>query len=422
MKLRGPAAALLLAAACSPATPPRMCTPIGGFVGPAAADFAVAGDILSVTMQLPVQCPEGITPRVTVSVQDPTNSNAPLFEGEATRDAEQLQNQGLQTVVKVRSTLPGPYHFTARFEPNLGLIQRDVIVAENHRDAGAELVIRSGSPLTLCPHVDVTPLGRPLCLTGNVRLFERDAGLLQVLGGPEAVAARVGDVLWVSEGPRLSRFVETPAGYQGAPDASFQPFVGNPVIAADPAGLFAARGQLWHIDYRDGGFVERAHIENVASNPESMWKRGDEFVIIGGPDSNNQPVLCTGKFLDDAGSCTTGFFPTGLPAAFPLASERAGLWTWSTDFRFGLNLLTLRTGAGFRELALPATWGPRDAGVAAWDTGAVIRSNVTGEQLAVLDRQGSFVLQRFPDGQLQSVTSEWVAVRTSAGHLVIHRR
>lgn len=394
--------------------------PTGGFVSPPQDAFAVAGDVLSVTMQLPVQCPEGITPRVTVSVQDPNNTNAPLLEGEATRDAEQLPNQGVQTVVKVRSTIPGPYHFTARFDPNLGLIQRDVVAAENHRDAGAELVAPAGSLLAQCRHIDVTPLGRPLCLTGNVRLYERDAGVLQVLGGPLATAARVGDLLWVTDGLRVSRLVETAAGYQGAPDASFDPLITNPIIAADDTGLFAARnGEIWHIDWVDGGFVESGHFVSLTNIAASLWKRGDEYVVIGRPGSGGEGAVCTGRFRD-AGSCTPINF--GLPAPSPLASERAGLWTSSTDFRFSVGLLTLRTGSVVRELALPPGWGVSDAGVLSWDTGAVIQSSLTGQQLAVLDRQGSFVLQKFPDGQLHSVTGTWVAVRTATGDVVIYRR
>lgn len=413
------ALAVALLAACSPPPPPAKCTP-AGFMSQTNDGLAVAGDVLNVAMRLGVTCPSSIQPRVIVTVRDPNNFEAPLFEGEATRDAERVDGEGLQTFVKVRSTLPGAYHFTARFEPNLGLAQKDVFVAENHRDAGATLSIPGGTTLAGCRHIDVTPLGRPVCLTGDVRLYDPDGGTLVSLGAP-ASAARVDDVLWVSQGSRLSRWVETSAGLVAVPDASYSPSLIGPFIAADPQGLFATlNGDLTLIDVQDGGFVERAHLSMVAQRPSALWKRGDEYVLLGS-FNDFETVLCTGRFRD-GGTCSSAFSMSGLPVPFPLACERAGVWTWSNDFRFGALSLTLRAGTGFRELTLPPGWGPLDAGVAAWDTGVAIRNVSSGDEMLVLDRQGTFVIQKFPPGRIVSVTSRWVALQSPGGGVLIYPR
>ena len=134
--------ALGLAAACSsPPPPPVSCTPANGSAAPLDGTFQVAGEVITITMRLSTFCSPEIAVRANVSVQDPNNQTMTLAEGEPTRDVtDRNQGSGMSTTVKVLAALPGAYHFTARFEPNLGLVQRDVLAAENHRDAGPDFV------------------------------------------------------------------------------------------------------------------------------------------------------------------------------------------------------------------------------------------------------------------------------------------
>jgi hypothetical protein len=113
----------------------------------------------------------------------------------------------------------------------------------------------------------------------------------------------------------------------------------------------------------------------------------------------------------------------GMPV-FPVASEPAGLWTWSDDFRVfpPVKSLALRSGVSLRELVLPVGWEPPDGGSYWWDTGAMIR-DPAGEALFVGDRKGQLVLQKFPPLPLLSATSTWVALREpSTGRVLLFRR
>ena len=140
------------AVGCSATPPTSMCQQTGTPNTGGVETFQIAGDVLTVTMRVAQYCPASIGVRAVVSVQDPANSRLPLAEGDETSDVlDRNQSNGMSTTVKVQSTLPGSYHFTARFEPNLGVVQTDILVAENHRDAGAAFsatstLTNSGSP------------------------------------------------------------------------------------------------------------------------------------------------------------------------------------------------------------------------------------------------------------------------------------
>lgn len=392
-----------------------------GFGPMTSVAFAVAGDVVSVTMQLAVSCPSTITPRATVSVRDPNNATVPLVEGEAMRDAEQIAGQGMQTVVKVRAVSPGPYHFTARFEPNLGIAQRDVIVAENRRDAGASFSVPAGSLLTQCRKVDVSAGGKPLCMSPRVEVYDADGGVMQTLSSDGGEAVRAGNVLWLHEGLALSRWVETPTGFAADPDAGPLSSPLTMRLAADEHGLFFAQsGSLSSVEVTPGGtYNERTQFNAVTTDPQLLWKHRDEYLVLGGFQFFDTQ-LCSGRF-NDAGRCdSTGNFGTPLQG---IAAEPAGLWTWFADQRTfpPAEVIALRTGPQLRELTLPSAWHPTDAGSLLWDTGAMLRSD-DGQTLLLLDRQGAFVLQQFPDRPVVSLTSQWVTLRGPSGEVLIYRR
>ena len=410
-----------LAAACSgPPVMPDMCTGTGGFLDAQNDAFRVAGDNLSVQLRHPMMCPTSIEVRATVSVLGPDNLPLPLLEGEATRvlsAQERVPNQGVFTTVKVHAAVPGAYHFSARFEPNLGLAQRDIFVAENHRDAGPVAVVPGGGGLSSCQHIDLAENGQPLCLRGQVRLFDLDGGVQQALS-VSGVAARVGPVLWVAESTSLSRWVPGDGGLVREPAGTFFRD-GEAMLAADEHGVLLPNNQggLTHVSFLDGGLVGSTWSLSEFATTLGLWKSGVEYLKLGG---SGQQVLCSGR-LHDAGTCSP-LNNFGSPES-PVASEAAGLWTTSDDInRFPpVKTLILRNGGTLRELVLPPGWSPADAGLSAWDTGAVLYDE--GRQpMLVIDRRGQFTLQKFPALTLVGVTGSYVVMRDGAGRVVVFAR
>jgi hypothetical protein len=410
----------------------KMCGPAMAGVGGSGAslggdgeDFHVAGDDLAVTLQLPMVCPQDVEVRATVTVQDPNNLPLALSEGDATRVVTERDELGMKTTIKVHGALPGAYHFTAHFEPNLGQVQSDLLLAENLRDAGAELVVANGDALTSCSHLDVTPSGRLLCLSGAVRVFERDGTLLQTLT-PSGLSARVGALLWVlADGGMLTRWLETDAGFAAQDPAGLQLQIANPILAADEADLFLAGqfGQLRSVR-ADAGLMDLQHIDTTTNQPIAIWKSGADYVVVGaqGLPSNTLVEVCTGT-LDIGSTCQRFFGVVDGPSPFgTIGTEAAGIWSVNRSQVIPApRLLTLTKAHSTRELALPGSWTSADAGFVAWDTGAQL-INSQGEHMLVLDRAGTFVLQKYAELPVQSVTSRWLVLKTAGGSLSFFRR
>lgn len=416
----------VLLAACPRPVTPEACRPAssggtggfgaGGGTGSSIEGFRVQGDIITLTMFIAMVCPSEVSPTATVSVQDPNNDTVALLEGESMRAVERRDAFGMTTVVKVRADLPGPYHFTARFEPNLGIAQRDVLVAENHRDAGPEVVVPAGSMLSSCPHIDVTEDGRLLCLAQSVRVFDR-AGLVQQTLTTSGVAARAGRVLWVRNSTQLERWLETDAGFERDSDGGLVVPNGAVLAAEEESVLAAGSFEVMMVRHSAAGaLVGQVDPNLVANNPVGVWKRGEEYVVLG--DTGISTTLCTGRFRD-AGTCMPLIGgPEQQPRA--VASEPAGLWTAADDFNSPpITTLQLRTPA-LREFVLPSGWS-LGSGPIGWDTGVRL-THTNGDTLFPGDRSGTYVLQAFPSETVKSVTSRWVTQQRSNGDLVIYRR
>jgi hypothetical protein len=199
----------ILADACLPAITARPGPDLGG--------LGVVGDVLSLKLGLPRVCPEGLTVRAIVSVEDPNNVSLPIVDGDTHEVTDRGQN-GMTTTIQVHASLPGAYHFTARFEPNVGIAQGEGWVAEDHRDAVPDFIVNGGAGLDDCAHVDVSPGGLLLCLEPGVRIFAADGGLLKTIS-TDGYASRADDVLWVYDKSAVGRWLEGDGGF------TLQPYV-----------------------------------------------------------------------------------------------------------------------------------------------------------------------------------------------------
>ncbi|MFT3837415.1 MAG: hypothetical protein QM723_10510 [Myxococcaceae bacterium] len=134
------AVAVMAWAACSSSAPIEGCRTIvsgaGGGGGDSLGIVGTAGSVINASfrLQLPSDC-EGKTPNVTrvdVSVLDP--SNHPV---NASATAPMVTFSEVSTTVTFTPMTGGTYHVVVRFDPNLGTVQRDLIVADAGAGGGA---------------------------------------------------------------------------------------------------------------------------------------------------------------------------------------------------------------------------------------------------------------------------------------------
>jgi hypothetical protein len=418
-------------AACSPPPMMQKCRGAGGFGGgPGGIDngFFVAGDELSITLLLPIFCESTVDVKATVSVVDPSNDALPLSFGEAERqvpEGDRDPNVGMKTVVKVLSTTAGSYHFVARFEPNLGLFQTDVLVAENHTNATPDFAVSGSGGLTGCDHIDVSPLGRPLCLSDRqVRSYELDGGPLQTLT-LAGQGARFGSVVWTLEGGnRVQRWEETDAGFVWAVDGGLAVPPQSSLLA--PAvddlilvGITEIQRVVW-----DGGSLSYERLNDYFQNNSfAAWRDGPRYMTY---DQMGQQCSAA---IGDGGRCLTPFFSStgfGFPGA--LGNEPgAGIWIPSDNFSVfpaTRNLSLLRFSGGATDLSLPPSWDVADAGTKRWDTGTYLQKVGSTQKLLVLEKNGAFTLQSFRgDLGLLSETGSWASFHeASTNRVLIYKR
>ncbi|MBL8955640.1 MAG: hypothetical protein JNK82_33000 [Myxococcaceae bacterium] len=414
-----PLLAALVLVACT-GSPPVVgkCSQTGAIELNRQDDFGVAGEPATKVLRLPMTCPPEVEMRATVTVLGPDNLPVPLSEGEPTRvlSGSDRSFDFATVTAKVLPAAPGPYHFTARFEPNLGSVQGDLLIAENHRDAGPELTVRGAGGLGTCSLIDVTPGGRLLCLTASrLSVYDPDGGArTQTLPGVHA--AHVSGVLWVYDPPFVRRYIEEPSGFVLHPMSGVSTNVGTNrgVIAADASGaMIGLFPNLYEaVLGPDGGIRLRTDYLQSASLGDALWKRRDEYLSVG--DGRN---VCHGRFLD-AGDLCNGFEQGAV-----LASEPAGIWSLGSEpFQPELRSLALRTGAIVRQLPLTSGWSAEPPDWVEWDTGAVILDQNTGRRLFVADKGGTFMLQTYPALPVLSVTSRWVALRNANDDVLLYSR
>lgn len=349
---------------------------------PVTLSFATAWQPVTVTALLPVSCGTRVATSVTVSVLDPSSN--PVMH---TKTDPRTTQSGFEVDITFTPTAPGTYHLAARFDPNFGTAQSDVMVAAERRDAGSVLV--SGQ----CDRGDFTPSGLTLCTNANGTTLEvLDAG--QFISGR---AARWGSTLWTISGNTVQRFVEDGGAFEltGAASGSGVSNYASIVPGPDDALFRKIPGvDLW----TDGGLSAARTPASLGTN--LVWRSGTNVAFVVPPNR-----WCSGEIPGDGGErCNMLTSPTVVGVA------PEGLWL-QNETMMGLEVLLVdhRVSTGF---ALPPGWavinpGPFQLG---WDNGVLLDGGSGDAGPFVLRRQGDSILLENYGPRVQAITSTCVTV------------
>lgn len=424
--------AICLAAACSPPpVKPEDCFGAGAAV-PDGDGFGVAGSPVTVRLTLSRFCNSTFDVTATVGVAGVDNLPV-TFAGEATRAVTERDSQtGMTTVVTFTPQEPGAYHLTARFEPNLGLVQEDVFIAENHQGATAAFTFDSHTGLDVCNSLDVTEQGRLLCLS-PLKLLERDGGTAQAFDF--GFGARAGTVLWTWSGSnsQVTRWEETDAGFVQRGVGPSMATTGLALLpTADDALLITPESSPFLLTW-DGGTLSAKSVVGIPSTapPNHGWRDGDDYLLFSdGTGVSFRAELCSGSLRPDAGAppkCVLVVAPNSSgtqPSA--IASEPRGLWVQQDVFTStfqNAKTLTLFKANGSVTFGLPATWAPPASARPQWaNTPFVTLTSDPRQSLLLGEKDGAVFLQRFPDGLVKSVTPRWVTVLGNDNRLRVFER
>lgn len=341
---------------------------MGTGAAPQSDFLSTAGSPVTITVLNPVECGSRTPTSVEVSVLDPqisriaATATSPVIVG----------GSGFATDVTFTPEVAGRHHVVARFEPNFGQAEVDVLVAADRRDAGS--IASNG-----CPRGDFTPGGLALCLK---------PGTIEVIGPPAdnpitgSLYARSGGTLWVTRGASLQRYVEdggrlvlTETG-QPEPHLAIIPGVDDALLlAGSPSRL------LWWVD---GGTRETGIIP-----PSKIVWRGGSNVVTVRSGTGADVGWCVQVITADAGTrCAVigqglnivGASPDGIAVDHVLGTGAAEAL-----------LFDATSGPGFR---LPPGWrlGPL-GNDPPWDTVAVMGFDGGGAPDG-----GPYVLKRTPGG------------------------
>ncbi|MBL8956002.1 MAG: hypothetical protein JNK82_34830 [Myxococcaceae bacterium] len=332
---------------------------------PQAQFFGLAGHPVTVPLVSPLECGSRTPTRVDVSVFDPV-----IARVESTVSAPTVSSDGFRAELEFTPQVAGTHHVVARFEPELGQVEVDVIVAADRTDAG--------SIVSSCERGDFTPGGLALCWrTGGVDVL----GTTQAFEKPHV--ARFGSTLWVSDGTTLERWREDGGAFERVETSTAPPHT-SIVPGADDALLVASGADvLW---WADGGW-QHTGLKAPAGN--AIYRRGNRIVTVRGGTSstvNDGTGWCVIELGDrDGGRCTpaigafvVGASPDGIAAKIETGSIiDAALF----DDR---SSTSLRLPPGFVvEARNPRTW----------DNVALIAPNGAGPTDA-----GPFVVKATPEG------------------------
>jgi hypothetical protein len=154
--------------------------------------------------------PQQVPQSVTVEVYGPEN--------ESISATAQLSSGGAMATVRFTPGVTGRYHVLVAFAPVGSLQQFGVFVAEDRRQ---EAPMERLTWTTTCPYLDRTLQGTWLC---GPLAMRGPQGTLQALSNGAYHTVVAGDVVWVVDGARVVRYVDTGAGLLVATDdAPFPP-------------------------------------------------------------------------------------------------------------------------------------------------------------------------------------------------------
>lgn len=419
----------LLAACSSPPVTPGPCAPAQAVVTPPDNGFGVVGVPLTVKLIAPMFCDNTVDVQAGWLVTGPDNLEVTLDDGPIVRAVTERDSiNGMTSHVTFTPHVAGSYHFTTRFQPNLGIIQDDVLVAENHLDAGPAFE----APITnlgTCEQVDVSPQGRLLCLAGGAAVFT-SSGVPEQTLATGGFAARAGNTVWVATPDhQVSRWEETDGGFvlsgTTRPDAG----LGEPALGLFPtvnaAVLLTTGSQMFRLQWDGAGLqVEQQRAAQVPfppGTPSNGWSDGAQYAFfVGGSSGNGTSVAasyCPASALPDAGPAPmcTSVSSTSTRQPVAVANEPAGLWTQQTVFSVALRVeapsIQVLRPEGAHELVPPLSWAPPTRAARWLSSPYLERRNQPDVVMLLRETAGRFELQRFPSGEVQSVNPEWLTLR-----------
>lgn len=235
-------ATLLLLAACSP--PPSGTACRASVV--ATPDALIGRTGVEREVEFKIDTPEGCPgpSSAEVTVLDPSGDIVPSTS----------ELTGLTGRVRFTPVIGGSHHVTARFQPNKGTGQQEVLVARD-RSAEPGLFLPQGT-LSLIEGLELNDAGFLITPSRNLMRVQPDSGVTLVQTySAGTVLVPAGSVLWV-DGSRVSR--QVPAGdvYVDMPDASiaFSPTV---IFATENDATLANFSGIRQVSPANGGFDVR---------------------------------------------------------------------------------------------------------------------------------------------------------------------
>ncbi len=355
-----------------------------------SVDLALVGRPFTRDLALPLECEAAELITVDVTVLDPNNLAIPSR-------AVVRRRTPLGVAVTFTPAMPGMHHVTARFQPNLGMAQDDVLAAVDRGtalDAGRSLP----AELASCSHLEITPGGLTLCFGTTVTVYDGPRPVQELSLNLPAVTA--GGVIW-SAG--IERWVEGVMGDGGRgfwrePDERVAP----PRLPAltgpteDDVVVIGDDRFVHRVQVRDGGLV--AERVGFASRDDTRvvqarwWRSGDTLlgtdVFAGCRGLDGGMQVCLGRFL-----------------ACP---EPRGAWSAITS-PAGPDFVTLERAGGNTDVAVPD--GLRTRGVCTqWNQGLVFSFEPprTGEYVATW--VDGVRIEHF-DRDVHSAAGDWVFLR-----------
>ncbi len=254
--------------------------------------IADVGTEVTRPVMVPLECTgAGLT--VEVSVLDDLGEPVAF-------SAELEKSSVVRAHVTFRPDRPGSYHLTARFQPNLGIGQADVLVVPRvQEDAGVPLL----ADFAGCEYVDRTPGGLWVCLDGANSFVATDTVRVQEL--PVSLAVMSGGVVWTASGERWVEGVQVDGGRGFSRSPAGQPGPGGTDVSMagptpDDVVFAQVSGPLRRLRHADGGFsVDDLGQRLPSSTLPTLWRGGDTIVQTAPTRSGCQPLdagmrLCSG--------------------------------------------------------------------------------------------------------------------------------
>ena len=273
---------------------------------------ALVGQPVEVELLLPpaVMCPQGnpVATGVTTEVLDALNQPVPHAHSAPTSS----NTRGYSTRVSFTPTAAGVHYLTARYEPALGITQRQLQVALE-RSAEAPWLRTTLGPI--CD--EVLPLREAvMCRRGMQLSVIRDGGVVST--EPITVVSSAGDVGWLLTDTQLSRLEDVDGGIVRA---NFPLSAGRGAVAVTPdRWVLGAGADFVDVRFVDGGLSER------------RWSVEPRFARISGPG--------LGLAEEIVGWATPSRLCAGAPDASvrcvdsplqPLQGEGSSIWLRGAD-------------------------------------------------------------------------------------------